>query len=233
MDHCPPPDKPDLSLQLPRDTYCQAIHELQSILPAPTEDTPEAYACRDRAAMAEIASLLPANANEVNIAVRCVAAHAQAMDNIRLARKYFDDTKQIMQCNAQSASMMRQANAARSLLMRVQTERRKREADGAEINKAAWTEHCAIGLMADVLGEPPPAPEPERQEPEEKFAGLSEVELYAVNYPRRVALIRANGGVPDNCTFGPPSPELVHAILTSTSPVLLELDRPPDVVAAA
>ncbi len=37
--------------------------------------------------------------------------------------------------------------------------------------------------------------------------------------------IRALGGLPQPCDFGPPSPELVHAIVTGTSPTLLALDR--------
>ena len=46
-------------------------------------------------------------------------------------------------------------------------------------------------------------------------------------YPRRAACIRALGGLPQPCDFGPPSPELVHAIVTGTSPTLLALDREP------
>src|SRR5579871_4834493 len=98
MDHNPPLEQPDLTLQLPRDTYWQAVHELQDILPEPTDATPEARARRDRAAIAEVAALLPANANEVSIAVRCVAAHAQAIACIREARKYANEPKLILQC---------------------------------------------------------------------------------------------------------------------------------------
>jgi hypothetical protein len=67
---------------------------------------------------------------------------------------------------------------------------------------------------------PPPAPEPEPP-----LTGLAaEADLYAVMYPKRAALIRALGGLPDPCTFGPPSPELVRAVVTGTTPHLLELD---------
>jgi hypothetical protein len=34
---------------------------------------------------------------------------------------------------------------------------------------------------------------------------------------RRAALIRSLGGLPDKSDFGPPSPDLVHAIVTGTS----------------
>jgi hypothetical protein len=69
--------------------------------------------------------------------------------------------------------MMRQARAIRTLLLRVQAERRKLEADSAAANGAAWTEHSAIGLMTDALGvvepaamaeppqPPPPPPQPQ------------------------------------------------------------------------
>ena len=56
-------------------------------------------------------------------------------------------------------------------------------------------------------------------------AVTSEADLYAIMYPRRAASIRALGGLPQPCDFGPPSPELVHAIVTGTSPTLLALDR--------
>ena len=63
--------------------------------------------------------------------------------------------------------MLRQAQGARRLLMSVQAERRKREADNTAAARDAWTEHCAVGLMADALSdEPRPAmaepPPPQR-----------------------------------------------------------------------
>jgi hypothetical protein len=125
---------------------------------------------------------------------------------------------------------MRQARGARSLLLRVQAARHKREADYAATEKAAWIEHCAVGLMAQALGRaqaaptavPPPVPLPE-PEPTDIFALLTEAEQYAIIYPRRAALIRSLGRLPDKCDFGPPAPELVHAIVTGTSPTLCAL----------
>jgi hypothetical protein len=150
MDHCPPPESSDLTLQLPRDLYYQTVHTLAAALPPPVTDTPEDLARRDNAAIAEVASLLPANAEEVTLAAQYVAANAQAMECLRLARKYPGDPNFILKCTAQSASMMRQARSARSLLLRVQVTRQKREADGAATDKAGWIEYCAIGLMADA-----------------------------------------------------------------------------------
>jgi hypothetical protein len=123
------------------------------------------------------------------------------------------------------------------MLLRVQAERRKRETDNAATDRAAWTEHCAIGLMADALGraplaameEPPPAPDPVREaepqaDPQADIA--AEADFYAAVHPQRAARIRVLGGLPETAmprldpAIGPPSPELVHAIVTGTSPVL-------------
>jgi hypothetical protein len=228
MDASPSPEQADLSLLLPRSTYWQIVHDLQSGLPPPADDSAEARAHRDRAAIAHVASMLPVNAEEARIAARSVAADAQATECLRLARQHPNDLAAILKCSAQSASMMRQANAARALLARLQTARRKRQADDASRDQDAWTEHAAIGLMADAIGEaapepPPPAPTPE-PEPEHEYRQLSEAEQYAVTYPRRAAQIRSLGGLPEPCSFGPPPPELVHAIVTGTSPILMELD---------
>ena len=53
-----------------------------------------------------------------------------------------------------------------------------------------------------------------------------EAERFAILYPRRARLIRRLRGLPADCRFGPPEPEVVHAIVTGTSPALLELDNP-------
>jgi hypothetical protein len=176
--------------------------------------------------------MLPANAEEAAIAARSVGAHAQAMDCLRLARQQPDNAAHVLRCSAQSAAMQRTANSARSLLLRVQAARRKREADATASDAAAWTEHCVTGLMLGALNAPPPAPPPAAPaaEPEavtdDRFSRLTEAEQYAVHYPRRAAAIRAEHGVPANCRFGPPAPELVEAILASTSPMLRALDHP-------
>jgi len=235
MDADPPPDPPDPTLLLPRSTYWQLVHTLHTSLPLPADDSPEARAHRDNAAIAEVASLLPVNAEEAAIAARCVAANAYAMDCLRLARLHPDDSRHGLRCNAQSASMMRQANAARSLLLRVQAARREREANPAACNQDAWTQHCALAQLAEATGhaapEPPSPPAPDAAKAD-TWRDLTEAERYAVTYPRRAALIRAHGALPDNCSFGPPPPAVVRDIVSGNSPILLDLDRQPALASA-
>jgi hypothetical protein len=230
METTPQPSNP--ALRLAKDTYYQVVHTLRGLLPLPATDTPENLTRRDNAAIAHVASLLPVNADEANIAAQHVAANAYAMDCLRLAREYATaDHSFFLQCNARAVSMMRQARAARTLLMRVQAERRTREADHAAADRAAWTEHCALGMMTDALGTTPPAPmaepppPPPQQSTEEPVADpIAEADQYAVIYPQRAARIRVLGGLPQPLDFGPPSPELVQAIITGDTPTLRALD---------
>jgi hypothetical protein len=232
MDHFA--SQPDLSLLLPRHMFYQLIHTLCGCLPLPVSDSPEDRVRRDNAAIAYIASLLPANADEANIAAQYVAANAQALDCLRLAREHPADSMHAMKLTALSIGMMRQARAARSLLMRVQAQREKREADAGALDKASWAEHCIIGLLADALGRDAPAPLDETvQDAEPQVDLVAEAEQYAITHPRRAALIRAHGGLPPRCDFGPPDPELLHAIVTGSSPILCALDAPVEVAAAA
>jgi hypothetical protein len=181
-----------------------------------------------------VAALLPATADEANLAAIYVAAGTQAMQCLRLARQYHGDPNLILKYTAHSASMMRQARATMSLLLRVQAERRKREADNAATDRAAWTEYCAIGLMTQALGragpgasaEPPPSPVPAAaEEAMPKADPIAEAEQYALIYPQRAALIRRLGRVPDNVTFGLPEDYLVRELVNGQTPVLLALDR--------
>jgi hypothetical protein len=62
---------------------------------------------------------------------------------------------------------------------------------------------------------------------------VAEADQYAIIYPRRAALIRSLGGLPARCDFGAPPAELVHAIVTGTSPALRALDSPAEAAAPA
>jgi hypothetical protein len=107
-----------------------------------------------------------------------------------------------MKCHAQANHYMRTANAAGSLLLRVQTVRRKRESLPGNCDQDAWVEHCAAGLMnAAAKGDPAPEPPPPTAEPEPAAA-----------YP------------PTAC-YGPPNAKLVREIIAGTSPVFQQLDE--------
>ena len=61
MDLSTEPEQPDLAYRLPRDAYWLLIHTLcTSLPPPPVTDTPDDVARRDNAAIAQLASLLPA-----------------------------------------------------------------------------------------------------------------------------------------------------------------------------
>jgi hypothetical protein len=190
---------------------------------------------RDNEFIAQLACMLPGNIDEASLAAQYIFAQAQAADLLRLARET-DDTDLIVKCSTLSNSMMRQANATRRLFMQLQAARQKREADPKTRDLAAWIEHAAISLMAAALDrlppapplepEPPPPEAPPHLEPEDKFRGMTPPEQYAALYPRRAAQIRAYRGLPPNCDFGPPPPELVHGIVHGSSTALLALDHP-------
>jgi hypothetical protein len=152
------PSDLDLTLLLPRDMYYQVIHTLRAVLPPPVTDAPEDLVRRDHAAIAQVASLVPANADEANLGAQYVAASAYALDCLRLVRENPADTALVLKCSAQAAAMMRQARGARSLLLDVQARRQKREANPAAVDQAAWIEHAAVGLMTDALARPPLGP---------------------------------------------------------------------------
>jgi hypothetical protein len=58
----------DLTLQLAKDTYYQVLHNLRRALPPPISNTPEDQTRRDNDIINQIASLLPANAEEITLA---------------------------------------------------------------------------------------------------------------------------------------------------------------------
>lgn len=96
--------------------------------------------------------------------------------------------------------MLRQARAIRSLLLRVQAERSKREADSV--------------APRTPIEEPPPEEKPAASTADI----LAEAERYALSH--HAALIRTLGCLPDRLNCGPPPPELVRVIATGNNPVL-------------
>src|SRR6185312_14648481 len=229
--------------RLPVDAYCHLARTLCLTLPPPPADSPEALVQRNHAAIARVAALVPANAAEADLAALFVIASEQCKDCLRLTELPATTPEMAAKCRAQGLSMMREAKSSLRLLLQLQAVRGKREANPATCSSAAWTEHCAIGLLGEglpplpaprpvaassvPLPEPPapmPAPQPE-PEPVEEFAPdpVAEAEHYAALYPERAALIRRIGRVPHNASFGPPGADLVQALVTARTPALAAL----------
>jgi hypothetical protein len=218
---------------LSKAVYRVLVADLYADIPSPSLTDPERIAERVQAAIGEIASMCPVNAEEARIAERVATADALARECIRRARAHHDEPIPAMQCQAQANQYMRTANAARALLLRVQAARHKREAIEAARAQDDWTMHAAAGLLLAADGHPiappPPPPPPEPPAPsaadDDKFARYDEAEQYAVIYPKRAAEIRACGGIPRGATYGPPEAATVRALIASTSPILQEIDR--------
>jgi hypothetical protein len=222
MDTNPDHLRADLIHQLPRDAYYQLMHTLRATMPA-ASDAPEDIVRRDNALIAQVASLLPANPDEADLAAKYVAAGAHATECIRLARKYFGSPELVVKCTAQASSMFRQSKALRLLLMRVQAERQNRAADEGALERATQAEHATIGHLAQAVADAPPAvPAPPPGEPAADMA--AEADRYALAHRKRAALIRSLGRLPDRLDFGAMPPGLVRAIVTGTSAILRGLD---------
>lgn len=212
--------------QLPKAVYRTIIADLYAYVPPPGLTDPELIAERIRTAIAEIASMVPVNAEEACIALRVVIADAQAKDCIRHARMHFNDTNIAMKCQAQAAHCERTANAAHSLLLRVQAARHKREAVQKSCEQDAWSIHITESDLLAADGKPVPAPPPPRSTTDDTGgSGHTAAELYAIMYPQRAAAIRACGGMPPDARFDRPTPELLHELVASTSPALDQLDQ--------
>ena len=196
------PDHPHLADRLPADAYYQLIRMLRLTLPPPPTDSPDDLARRDHAAIARIAALAPTNAAEAELAAQFVAASEQWKDCLRLAQVRAREPNVAAKCRAQALGMMRQANSALRLLLRMQEVRAKREADHEACDRAAWTEHRAIGLMAEAL---PPAAAPPAGAPAAPAP---------VQQPERAALIRRMGRLPDE-GCAPSDAKLVQALLAN------------------
>lgn len=225
MDPHPAATTAEPTYHLARETRWEVVHTLQGSLPPPFPDTPEATARRDAAAIEHVASLHPADVEEANLAAQYVAACAQALDSLRLARQSAASLAHILRCTAQSASMMRQARAWRSLLMRVQAARQASEADPVARAPAACpgptqAASPAVTALAPPAEEPEPSAQP-RRDP------IAEAEQYARQHRKRAALIRSLGHLPDRLAVGRLPADVVHAIVTGVTPLLRALSQKP------
>jgi hypothetical protein len=202
---------------LPKALHRTVIADLYAYIPPPHLTDPELIAERVHAAIAEIASMCPVNAEEATAAARVVIADAQARECIRPARALPNDPAPAMKCHAQANHYMRTANAARSLLLRVQAVRRKREAVQATCEQDAWTIRATEGLLLAADGHAT-APEPRPLPPAVTDVTTGSPATTRPSGRRDVRREIAFGGVP------PPPPvaraETVQALIASTSPIL-------------
>jgi hypothetical protein len=186
----PAPLSPDIQHQL--EVLCAS-------LPLPISGSPEDRERRNTVAIAQVACLRPANVDEANLATIYVAANAQALECLRLACERPSAEGAALKFTAQAASMMRQARGARSLLTRIQAERRRNEEEQEAPAEAAGAAPTPANITVQA-------------------------EQYAMRHRKRAALIRSLGRLPDRIDCGPMSPGLIREIVTGTSPILRSLD---------
>lgn len=141
----------DPAHQLPRDIYLVVTGDLRRGLPDPLEDTPEAWALRDRVAVAEVASLLPASSAEARVAVNLVCANWQASDCMIDAAGLKLNPKRADQLQNQSAKMGRETRGYYNTLLRMQKERRRREKIEESAELSDRLEQSVRGMMMDAL----------------------------------------------------------------------------------
>jgi hypothetical protein len=146
---------PDPQHSPPHEVLRDVAVILRSSLPPPAADTPEGKARRDRAAMAAVASLQPANAAEGRLAAQFVALDTHSLDCLRLARERHDEPEAALKCIAQATSMMREGKGALGLLLKLQARRRASAKNAAAANRAAWAEYDASEMMKDAMSATP------------------------------------------------------------------------------
>jgi hypothetical protein len=219
---------PNLPDSTTREVYARLCATLEML---PT-DTPEGRAARDADAMQAVAALHPSDAIEARLAADIVAMEAFATDSLRLAGEYRGDTAATLRCRAQATALFRQMRTLLRDYQRMQAERDKAFNEGhpATMQRAGyWWKEVTVPAAAAPpapADAPQPAGPPDTAPAMPPFEQLSDAEQYALLYPDRAAAIRAGGGLPARLDFGPPEPEIVHALVHGTSPILLALDRP-------
>jgi hypothetical protein len=96
-----------------------------------TPDDTDDFLRRERAAVACIASLAPANADEADLAAQFVAASDEGMDWLRRVRLPETTPEMASKYRTRAIRAMRQSKSALRRLLRMQEARRKQEADTA------------------------------------------------------------------------------------------------------
>jgi hypothetical protein len=131
--------------------------ELGNSLPPPVPDQPEFRHRRRATAVEAFDALRPGDAFEALLAVQIVLAGAHAADSLREAGLYREDFVKLRRCRAQAASLMREARAAKRMLVQEQKVRvgTSGVADAAKGRTATAT---ALPPQAEPPGASPPVP---------------------------------------------------------------------------
>jgi hypothetical protein len=151
------------------------------------------------------------------------------------------------QIRAQSAQAGREARGHLGKLMVRQAARRKLEANQAACDSAAQIGQHQSGKLTQALeraeeaglapaSAAPPEPEPYKAPPPRDYSEWSAEEkrvdmlrwtagVYAIHNTERVQLIRKLGGLPPDCDYEPPPPDVLQEIITGTGCNLLWADR--------
>ena len=141
----------DLARLLPWEVFGDVILALRGSLPPPLTDDPAAWARRDRAAMAAVASLLPVNGAEARLAAQFVAMDAFAAQSMRMAHESRLDAVAQGRYARQAMGMMREGKGVLRLLLKLQANRQAIAADETATTCAGWVEHGALGMMQAAL----------------------------------------------------------------------------------
>jgi hypothetical protein len=200
----------DALTNLPRPIARHTLFILTEALPAPIGDLPEERAARDEAAIAAVAALHPADASEAALAARSVAAGAWAMDCLRLAGVRRTDPDESRRCRREADVMMRDSDSALRTLRSIQADAARQQPPALYADQDPATDKNQPTASTDA----PPSSDIAIQADE-----------YALRQPKRAALIRRLGHLPERINCGPMTPKLVHAIVTGTSAILRSLDR--------
>ncbi len=174
--------------------YHNSVRRLCNLLQDPAEPSPEARARRDHAVIARIAALVPASPDEVELGANYIVASDYAEQCLRDAKTLTNSPERKRLLIAQATSLMRESRGYRSLLMRVQAARQKREATQAGRDAADWAEHCALGLLRSALHDPPP---PTVISPDAEPEGPSEPEPPAALPDAAVLPTQPSAALPD------------------------------------
>lgn len=207
---------PNLTPAIARHT----LYILTGALPPPLSELPEERAARDEAAITAVADLRPIDAYEARLAARSVAADAYAMDCFRLAGESGRDPDAARRCRAEANAMSRVAESALRSLHRMQASRAKPEAALILAEGQPQIRHRAPEPVAAK-------PQPPRQVNPPLPDLATEADDYALHHRKNAILIRRLGRLPERRNLWL-RPELVHAIVTGTSPILRALDHPAD-----